>query len=105
DTVWEDKPATFDRVRKLLAASKPEAGSLLVLPEMFSTGFSMNVAGIQEGSKRAAEQFMETLAREMGIFVLGGVVNLGSDGRGRNQALAYSPQGREIARYDKIQPF
>lgn len=105
DSVWEDKAATFDRVRRLVDASRPEAGSLLVLPEMFSTGFSMNVAGIQEGSKRAAEQFMESLARQWGIFVLGGVVNLGPDGRGRNQALAYSPQGREIVRYDKMQPF
>jgi predicted amidohydrolase len=105
DTVWEDKAATFDRVRRLLSASKPPPDSLLVLPEMFSTGFSLNVAGIQEGSKRAAEQFMESIAREYGICVLGGVVNLGPDGRGRNQALAYSPQGREIVRYDKMQPF
>jgi omega-amidase len=105
DIVWEDKPATFERVRRLLDASKPEPGSLLVLPEMFSTGFSMNVAAIQEGSKRTTEQFMESLARQLGIYVLGGVVNLGPDGRGRNQALAYSPQGREIVRYDKIQPF
>ena len=105
DTVWEDKAATFDHVRRLLEASKPEPGSLVVLPEMFSTGFSMNVAGIQEGSKRAAEQFMESLAREFSTYVLGGVVNLGPDGRGRNQALGYSPQGREIVRYDKMQPF
>lgn len=105
DIVWEDKPATFDRVRRLVDATRPEAGSLLVLPEMFSTGFSMNVAGIQEGTKRAAEQFLESLARQWDIFVLGGVVNLGPDGRGRNQALAYSPQGREIIRYDKMQPF
>lgn len=105
DSVWEDKAATFDRVRRLLASSRPQPGSLLVLPEMFATGFSMNVAGIQEGSKRVTEQFLESLAREFAIFVLGGVVNLGPDGRGRNQALAYSPQGREIVRYDKMQPF
>jgi omega-amidase len=105
DSVWEDKTATFDRVRRLLESSKPEPGSLLVLPEMFSTGFSMNVAGIQEGSKRLAEQFLESLARELNIFVLGGAVNLGPDGRGRNQAVAYSPQGREIVRYNKMHPF
>src|SRR5204862_6804176 len=93
DIVWEDKPATFERVRRLLAGARPPAGAMVVLPEMFSTGFSMNVAGVQEGSKRLAEQFMESIAREHGVFVLGGVATLGPDGKGRNQAVAYSPQG------------
>jgi omega-amidase len=105
DIAWEDKAATFARARRLLDAAPPNAGSLVVLPEMFSTGFSMNVAGIQEGSKRLAEGFLETLAREYDCTVLGGVVNLGPDGRGRNQALVVSPQGKEIVRYDKIHPF
>jgi omega-amidase len=105
DIVWEDKAATFDRVRRLIDAAPPRAGDLLVLPEMFSTGFSMNVATIQEGSKRLAEQFLESLAREFGCYALGGVANIGPDGRGRNQAVAYSPAGREVVRYDKMQPF
>jgi predicted amidohydrolase len=105
DIVWEDKAATFDRVRRLLQAARPPAGSLVVLPEMFATGFSMNVAGIQEGSKRLGEQFMESVAREYGAYILGGVATLGADGKGRNQAVAYSPQGRELVRYDKNYPF
>jgi predicted amidohydrolase len=44
DIVWEDKAATFERVRRLLEEQGPAAGALLVLPVMFSTGFSMNVA-------------------------------------------------------------
>jgi omega-amidase len=105
DIVWEDKPATFDRVRRLLDAHEPQPGALLVLPEMFSTGFSMNVAGIHEGTDRPAETFLRALARDHKLYVLGGVVNLGPDGRGRNQALAFSPDGRELVRYDKIHPF
>ncbi|MDB5322297.1 MAG: hypothetical protein JWN40_3928 [Phycisphaerales bacterium] len=105
DIVWEDKPATFDRVRRLLEAQRPEAGALLVLPEMFSTGFSMNVAAIHEATDRPAEAFLRSLARDHKLYVLGGVVNLGPDGRGRNQALAFAPDGRELVRYDKIHPF
>ena len=105
DIVWEDKAATFARVRRLLEAQRPQAGALLVLPEMFSTGFSMNVAKIQEGSERAAEAFLRFLAREFNVYVLGGVVNVGADGRGRNQALAFGPDGSELVRYDKIHPF
>jgi omega-amidase len=105
DIVWENKPATFDRVRRLLDAHKPQPGALLVLPEMFSTGFSMDVATIHEGSDRPAEQFLQSLAREFSVYTLGGVVNLGPDGRGRNQALAFAPDGHELVRYDKIHPF
>jgi omega-amidase len=105
DIVWEDKAATFDRVRRLLDATPPQRGDLVVLPEMFSTGFSMNVPAIHEGADRPAERFLESLARRYECHVLGGVVNLGSDGRGLNQALAYAPGGQQVVRYDKIHPF
>lgn len=108
DIAWEDKPATFDRVRRLLDAAPPQRGDLVVLPEMFSTGFSMNVAAIHEGHERPAERFLETLARDYHVYALGGVVNLAPDppdGRGLNQALAFAPDGTQLVRYDKIHPF
>ena len=40
---WQDKPANFARVGDLVAEAGPPAGSLIVLPEMFATGFSMEV--------------------------------------------------------------
>jgi predicted amidohydrolase len=105
DIVWEDKPATLDRARRLIDAARPDRGSLIVLPEMFSTGFSMNVQRIHEGPDRPAERFLESIARQYAIYALGGVVTLGPDGKGRNQAVTFSPQGREICRYHKNYPF
>jgi len=52
DIVWENKQATFRRVERLLEANPPEAGSLVLLPELFATGFSMNVPAIREGRER-----------------------------------------------------
>ena len=105
DIAWEDKPANFERVRRLGAAARPEAGGLVVLPEMFATGFSMDVARIHEGPQREAETFLAEMARERGVHVIGGVVNLGPDGRGRNEAVVFGPDGREVARYAKMHPF
>jgi len=105
DIAWEDKPANFSKVRRLLDTAKPQPGSLIVLPEMFSTGFSMNVAGVREGQDRPAEKFLADLARQLRCFVSGGVVNVGPDGKGLNQALVFSPEGQSLARYDKIHPF
>ncbi|MCI0745055.1 MAG: carbon-nitrogen family hydrolase [Verrucomicrobia subdivision 3 bacterium] len=105
DVTWENKDANFARVERLLAGDEPEPGSLVLLPEMFSTGFSMNVSGIREGEARETEGFLEQIAKRFRVFVLGGVVTDAPDGRGYNQALALSPEGRPLARYSKMQPF
>jgi predicted amidohydrolase len=105
DIVWEDKAASVERARRLIEAARPQRGALVVLPEMYATGFSMNVKAVAEGAERAAERFLESVAREFGVYVLGGVVNLGPEGRGRNQAVVYSPAGTQVCRYDKCYPF
>jgi omega-amidase len=105
DIVWEDKHATQERVRALLDAHHLPRGSLLVLPEMFATGFSMNVEKIAEGEQRVTERFLSTLARENAWFVLAGVVTRGNDGSGRNEAVLFDPAGVAKARYVKLHPF
>jgi omega-amidase len=105
DIAWEDKPANFAKVRSLLASAAVQGCSLIVLPEMFSTGFSMNVAGICEGESRPAESFLAELAGELDAAVLGGVVTRAADGRGRNEAVLIAPGGGELARYTKVHPF
>jgi predicted amidohydrolase len=105
DIVWEDKVATHARVEAVPGQEPFPHDSLLVLPEMFSTGFSLDVPRIAEGEARESERFLADVAKASGVFVLGGVVNIGSDGRGRNEAVAFSPEGRELVRYAKMQPF
>ena len=105
DIVWENKPANHARIRALLEKTSPAPGSLVVLPEMFSTGFSMNVAGIHEGQPSETEDFLIQIARQFRVYMLGGVVSLAHDGRGRNEAVLVSPQGAGLARYVKMQPF
>jgi predicted amidohydrolase len=105
DIVWEDKTANFAKVRALLAAARPEAGSLIVLPEMFATGFSMNLAVTRQGAAREDEVFLAGIAREYAACVIGGVVSAGAGTMGRNEAVAFSPDGSVIARYAKIHPF
>jgi predicted amidohydrolase len=104
DIVWENKPANYDRVQKLLAAAKLEQGSLVLLPEMFATGFSMNMTRVCEGKSRETETFLAHAAKEFGVYLLAGVVTA-SDGRGRNEAVVFSPAGEELCRYCKMQPF
>ena len=105
DIAWENKAANYARVRSLLDAAAIPPGSLVLLPEMFATGFSMDVAAIAEEQGGATEQFLATTARELSVFLLGGVVTRGQGGRGRNECVVFSPEGKLLARYCKMQPF
>ncbi len=105
DIAWEQKQTNHDRVAGMLRAAGLPAGSLVLLPEMFATGFSMNVAGIDDGPNNATREFLIGLSRELKLNILAGLVRTGSDGAGRNEAIAVDPEGNESARYQKLHPF
>jgi predicted amidohydrolase len=105
DIAWENRDRNHARVLELLEAAPPEPGALLALPEMFASGFSMNVASISDSARRESAMFLAAVASKYKLTVIGGVVNDGADGRGRNEALAFGHDGREIARYTKLHPF
>src|SRR5688572_29695775 len=97
DIAWEDKAANHQKVRKLLEKIALERGSLVLLPEMFDTGFTMEVGKVSDEKTGATREFLADLAGDLGILVLGGLVN--SDARsGKNEAAVFDPQGREIIR-------
>ena len=105
DIVWENKPANHAKVRELLDAAAPGRGSLVVLPEMFSTGFSMNVPAVSDSPARETLEFLARTAADYGIYLAGGVVTAGAGGKGRNECAVFSPAGEEVARYCKLHPF
>ncbi len=102
---WENKAANYEKVRRLIDSTSFAPGSLVILPEIFATGCSKKVAKISEEQDRPTERFLSGLAKEFKVFTLGGISIIGSDGRGRNEAVAFDVHGKEIARYCKIHPF
>jgi len=105
DIAWEDKAANFARVRSLLQAAALAPASLVVLPEMFATGFTMNADALAEDYGGQTEQFLAGAAREFGIYLLGGAAMRGHDDKPRNKALVFSPAGQLLAYYAKMRPF
>ena len=112
DIAWEDGEANHAKVAALLDAAQPQRGALIILPEMFATGFSMNVAAVAEGEEGPTRRFLSNLARELGVWVVGGVARRDDTTskaeacRPRNEALVFEPSsGRLVARYHKIHPF
>ena len=105
DIVWENREENFCRVEGLLDKVELEQRSLILLPEMFSSGFSLNVPMIAEGEDGPVRAFLSDIARRKGVFVMGGVVSRGHQGRGRNEAVVVSPEGIQLACYRKLQLF
>ncbi|MCX6928359.1 MAG: carbon-nitrogen family hydrolase [Verrucomicrobia bacterium] len=105
DIAWENKAANFTKVRRLLTEAAPARHSLVVLPEMFATGFSMNADAIAEPYGGATERFLADTAREFGVCVLAGAAMRGHNGRAKNKALVFSPGGELICFYAKMRLF
>src|SRR5690348_11155091 len=93
DIVWEDKAANHARVADLLAANPPDPGSLVVLPEMFATGFSMRVDCVAEAEDGETQRFLAGTARRFQAYVLGGVVTRAEEGKGANESVVFGPDG------------
>ncbi len=105
DIAWENKPANFEKARRLLSGAAPEADSLVALPEMFATGFSMHTGRVAEAYGGETEQFLAGLAREFRVYIVAGAAMKGPDGRVRNKALVFSPRGELLGYYAKMRPF
>lgn len=105
DITWENREKNFRNVSELIEKGQIPPRSLVLLPEMFASGFSMNVDTVAETPKNETAEFLSRLARDFSIYLIGGVVTKAADGRGLNQAAVFSPAGKELARYSKMQPF
>jgi predicted amidohydrolase len=104
DIVWEDAPRTRDHVRPLIADAAAAGAELIVLAEMFATGFSMHPERIAEDEGGPNEQFLLDQAAEHQAHLIASIAQRGADGRYRNNAVLARPDG-SVARYAKIHPF
>ena len=77
----------------------------MALPEMFSTGFSMEADRVSEPSGGETETFLREIAKEFSSCFLGGVAVRAENGSIQNQALVLAPDGALLARYSKQRLF
>lgn len=111
DIAWEDRKANHAKVRRILATSPPKSGALVALPEMFASGFSMNVERIADDATRATERFLCDIAKQFHVTVVGGLAiseakpGAKATGLALNQAVVAGPDGSVVSRYSKIHPY
>ena len=104
DICWEDAPATRDRLTPMVTQAVAGGARLVVLTEMFATGFSMHPERIAEDEGGPTEQWLVEQACHHGVHIVGSIAQRGADGAYRNNAVLAAPEG-PVVRYAKIHPF
>ena len=104
DIAWEQPERTRDHVRPLIAKAAADGARLIVLAEMFATGFSMQPERIAEDEGGPSEQYLLDAAAEHDAYLVASIAQRGPDGNYRNNAIVATPAGT-VTRYAKIHPF
>ena len=98
DIVWEDKKANLERYEATLSSiTGPK--QVVVLPEMFSTGFSMAPGRLAEPMDGPTVRWMADMAVKHRIILTGSLI-IEEGGKHYNRMLWVQPDGR-IGTYDK----
>jgi predicted amidohydrolase len=101
--VWENKETNKEKLIKLLSGNLIEE-SVLILPEMTLTGFTMNSSTFAEDLKGESFQFYSKIALENNVHVLGGLIEKENVAY-YNTLVHINPLGELLASYRKIHPF
>ncbi len=109
DTVWNDRNANFARLAPMVAAAAAGGAGLVLLTEMFSTGFVVDGSMRGEPEGGPSSQYLAAQAAEHGVWVGGSCPEIpaGSDPqdtRPANSFVLAGPDGT-MHRYHKIHPF
>ncbi len=105
DIAWEDPGENFRRVDRLISSAPIEPGDLVVLPEMFAVGFSLNIDTTAPSALETLD-YLLNLADDLDAIVLGGRPVKNCDcARATNNLTAAAPGRKVLCDYSKIHPF
>jgi omega-amidase len=105
DIAWEDRDATFARLRPQIAAAAGAGARIVLLTEMFSTGFSMRTDRTAEPEGGPSSQFLAAEAAAHGVWLGGSCPEVAAPGeRPYNTFVLAGPDGTQH-RYRKIHRF
>jgi omega-amidase len=98
DIIWEDANSNLLKLNHLLAPLKGKT-DIILLPEMFTTGFSMNARILAEKMDGKSVEWMQLQAAETGAAIAGSLI-IEENSHFYNRFLFVTPQGN-IYSYDK----
>ena len=105
DVIWENPSANHENLTPMVAQAAEDGAELVVLSEMYSTGFSMASEKIAEKSEGESETFLSEQAKINNLWMAASVPTKDrEDELPVNRFLVKGPSG-ESYKYDKVFPF
>jgi predicted amidohydrolase len=98
DLAWEDKDANLTLLSEKIK-SLQEKTEIIILPEMFSTGFSMHTKSLAEKMDGETVQWMKNISSSKNVIVTGSII-IEEDGKYFNRLIWMLPDGN-YGYYDK----
>ncbi|MDG1277127.1 MAG: amidohydrolase [Algoriphagus sp.] len=95
---WKDKVANLAMLEEKIWGMK-SSPDLIILPEMFPTGFSMDAKELAEPMNLGVSKWMKQMAAQTGATLTGSVI-IQDQGKFYNRLLWVSPEGK-VSHYDK----
>ncbi|MEJ2514171.1 MAG: carbon-nitrogen hydrolase family protein [Gammaproteobacteria bacterium] len=106
----QDVSANLAEAGRLLAAAAGEGAALAVLPENFAflgAGERDRLAVAEAPGDGPAQNFLARQSASLGLWIVGGTIAVREPGERlpRAASVVWDPEGRAVARYDKIHLF
>jgi len=98
ELIWEDIEANLAIFDEKIDAIKDNT-HLIILPEMFTTGFSMNAASLAQNMEGSAVKWLREKSRQNNVDIVGSII-VREDGKFFNRLIWTKARG-EIFTYDK----
>jgi len=106
NTVWGERRRNYERADSFAKRAAAEGCDIMVLPEMFNTGFSMDLTTISDEGIGQTTSVLSEIARKHDINLIAGFpIKAPGENKGRNMAVAYDRKGMLKATYTKMHPF
>src|SRR3954465_3526075 len=106
DVVWRDPKATHGLVPPMIEAAAGQGARLILLTEMFATGFSLQADEIAQDPDGISTEFLRQQATAHQAWIGGSIATRWPEQtvRPRNVFTLAGPDG-EVSRYAKLHPF
>ncbi len=108
DIGWHDPDVSLDRAAQLIAESAADGARLVVLPEMCTSGFTMDVANYAELLEGEHVTRLAQMARSSNVWLIAGVPTRDAQVKecvATNSALIFTPMGALASVYHKQRLF
>lgn len=95
---WEDKAANLQMLENKIDAMQDKT-EIIILPEMFSTGFSMRAKELSENMEGPTVEWMKKISAEKKVILTGSII-IEEGGQYFNRLIWMLPNG-QFGQYDK----